>query len=116
MVAIDMPECAPTQNSRASGGPYYQSTSNLEDEGMINTGITSVNKGEFTIYPNPFKDFVLVKSAQTIETLKLISATGQVIESYEPNSYSYQIETSNLSEGVYVLLINGQQRMNIIKE
>jgi len=39
-----------------------------------------------------------------------------VIESYEPHSYSYQIETTNLSEGVYVLLINGQARMNMVKE
>jgi hypothetical protein len=117
MVAIDMPECAPSQNSRASGGPYYQSTSNLEDEGIINTGITSVKAGEISVYPNPFDSYFTISSETPIFSIRLYNVLGELV--FEENNIlkrTYIVNRQNLVSGAYMLELNGNKGINIIKD
>jgi len=118
IIVVQRPEgCSPMYHlSRASGGPYYQSTSNLEDEGIINTKVHYIEANGISVYPNPAKEFTMVNSVQKIESLKVFSASGQLVATFEPNTFEYQLETKTLESGVYLILINDNQRIHLIKE
>jgi len=117
IVQVDMPECAPSGGSRASGGPYYQSSSNIEDEGIINTGISTVKAGEISVYPNPFKDNCVVSSNSPIISIKLYNVIGELV--FDENnimSYSYQLNRQKIKQGTYFLKINNQKEVKLIVE
>lgn len=116
MVIVDMPECNPSVN-HASGGPYYQSSSNLEDEGVINTSAKGINKIDFNIYPNPSKHNVIIKSSQIIHNVKIYSIAGELISEYlNINSSEFILKRNNISAGTYFIKINESNNQKIIFE
>jgi len=96
--------------SHASGGPYYQSSSNLEDEGIINhTGIESTDNS-LSIYPNPTHRVLNVKSNDLISAIRLFDISGKLIVSYQNvNQKNVKINTQNFESGVYVLEVQSAQ-------
>jgi len=115
IVLIDMPTCAPTGNNRASGGPYYQSSSNLEDEGIISTGVKNIASKNFSLYPNPMQNSTTIKSSEKIKSIKLYNITGELIWSTNLiNTNSYKFNKNDLSKGTYIIEINNLTHQKLI--
>lgn len=106
--------CSPLNNSRASGGPYYQSSSNIEDEGLIDTKVSQLDTDKFTIYPNPSTDYAIIKTSLTNGTIKLFNALGiMVFMDENVDLRSYKLELKQLPRGTYVTDV-GHLKMKLI--
>ena len=96
--------------SHVTGGPYYQSSSNIEDEGIVNhTSVNAVNS-EFSIYPNPSNGILNIKSSETIKSVKIMDITGKTVNSFiniEQNNL--KINTRNIKPGVYIMEVDAGQ-------
>jgi hypothetical protein len=110
--------CAPLNNgAKASGGPYYQSVSNIEDEGIIATNIKNILANKLEIYPNPAKDWVKLSSDKTINNIKVYNILGQTILEVEAiNAKTYQLNVKTISKGTYIIEINNIQKQQLIIE
>lgn len=84
-------------------------------------GLTSLSDQNFLtlnkpdIYPNPFDDFFYVKSHVNFNKLNLFNVHGQLVfsaNSYEGKENFSRIETSNLSQGVYLLELRNSDSVN----
>ena len=65
--------------------------------------INNNNKVDFTVYPNPFKDILTIKTNCENCIIKVYSAMGQLVY----NGNNKEINTSNLAKGAYeVVIIN----------
>jgi streptogramin lyase len=117
IVVIDMPTCTPTSGAKAMGGPYYQSTSNLEDEGIINTSLMVLGDEEWSIYPNPVSTKAIVKSDKKINTITIYSVKGSVVRQYTNlDTYEFEILKEDMTSGTYILELNDSNKANFIVE
>lgn len=84
---------------------------------QINTSQNFENEIEFSIYPNPAKDIVYIKSNQKVEYIKLYNKQGKpVLKSYLKDN---KINLSRLDDGYYLFCayINGKRiKKGIIKK
>jgi len=119
--------CTPSDinNSRASGGPYYQSTSNLEDEGIINS-IANLNRSQsFSISPNPADDYftLTIKDEEIKNTdIEILNLQGQAVKQFKIENLSdrlidskLRINTEGLPSGVYMVKIGAFTKRLIIQ-
>ncbi len=98
--------CVPTSQDRASGGPYYQSTSNLEDEGAIDVSVKTIDKNKVALFPNPNNgSFVLELTDASTGQYQIVDIAGRVL--YQQDFVqTKQIKGSHaLSRGVYMLSV-----------
>ena len=74
----------------------------------------------FSVFPNPAKDTVTIKTDLTINTVEVINMLGQRVNMFEGNSITNNtINISNLDNGFYFLNIDAEgkkQSIRIIKE
>jgi hypothetical protein len=93
--------------ARASGGPYYQSTSNIEDEGIIDhTLIAKINVNPSQVYPNPANQnqIVTVQAEQDINSCTLYNQQGQMVRSYQNiQQNKLMFNTQHLPAGLYLI-------------
>ena len=107
IISVDIPTCTPT---KASGGPYYQSSSNIEDEGIIdNTSINTLSSSDndIAIYPNPNNGYFTINFSEAATgNISIYNSIGQVIyvQSID-NQLEWQPKEA-LAKGVYLLKIN----------
>ena len=126
MVVIDMPTCTPT---RATGGPYYQSNSNLEDEGIAsndeddnddNSGTTDINDTRtknIVIYPNPNNGYFTINLSQVSSgNIVIYNSLGQVIRNVSITNQSEWKINKALPKGVYLLKLELQNQKGIIQK
>lgn len=76
----------------------------VEDYSLIVTnvaGLTDVNAAQFTLYPNPTSNVVLVQANQEIQSLQVYNLTGQLIAT----GTTKQVDLSNAQTGVYMVKI-----------
>ena len=66
----------------------------------INPGVETV---EFSVYPNPFNDFIRIDNADKLDRVIVSNIAGQRILDIEYPSY--EIRTGNLTAGVYVVTL-----------
>lgn len=117
IVVIDMPTCTPTSGAKATGGPYYQSTSNMEDEGIINTGIVLNLDYQISIYPNPVNEKTIIKSDKQINTIRIVNLTGETVRLFNNiNAFEFEILRENIASGAYFIEINNTFQSKIIFE
>ena len=97
-------------NAKASGGPYYQSSSNLEDEGIIDhTGVEGI-EGQVSIYPNPTRGLLNIESTELVSSIKIFDITGKLIVSYQNvQQNKITLNTQNFESGVYVLEVHSTE-------
>ncbi len=95
----------------------------MTDDITISTVPSSIEEGpqanEFSIYPNPAQNFVNVSSNGTMNSVKVVNLTGQVVYSSVVNGQEIQINTGNMAEGMYLLQIeteNGTSSQKLIIE
>ncbi len=103
--------CVPTSASRASGGPYYQSTSNLEDEGIIHTKISESIAQQIKVYPNPNNGQFIIELESLSEgtMLKGFDVSGRCIFEKNMESNLSNIDIESLPKGVYLFKLIGKE-------
>ncbi|GHT72754.1 alpha-rhamnosidase [Bacteroidia bacterium] len=80
--------------------------------GLSGTGISAV-KSEINVYPNPFDDYIVLDTT-TENQLVICDLSGRTVFSQKTNAGCNRINTSALSQGVYVLK-SGDEVKKIIK-
>ncbi len=73
----------------------------------------------FTYYPNPVKNQLTIKSANTVEKVEVFNMLGQRVISQNPNSNTPSVQMGELTSGVYLMKvsINGSQKsFQVIKQ
>ncbi len=72
-------------------------------------------ENQFTFYPNPAnEEFTLeVRSSDLSKNLFVYSAQGKLVFVEKINSFKTNVDTSNWSEGIYLLKIGDEQKMLI---
>lgn len=102
-------------NAKATGGPYYQSVSNLEDEGIINhTQTSTLKNSELSVYPNPSNAVLKIENTENIESIRIYNLSGQLVKSFTNiNQKQIKLNTSLFAPGVYTIEIQSDQ---LVKE
>jgi len=101
-------------------GRYPNGTGNFAEldptynaENTVSLATKTSNDFRVNVYPNPFNDKITVDSEHKINSLRIIDVNGRVMLS--SNDGSKTISTSNLSPGVYILEINHQKVVKVVK-
>ena len=125
-VTVNAPNaCVPTSSAKANGGPYTQSVSNLEDDGIyaVNIKEASSNDNSIEVYPNPAHNFVIVKSEKyKVESIIITDISGRTIRNlggFKNLLGLEKINISNLPKGIYIINVktsNGISIHKLIKE
>lgn len=71
------------------------------------TGITEINNSTLRISPNPAKDVLTIHSENSIEKVSIYSTNGSLVKDY--NFSNQNINISDLSKGMYVLVLQSDQ-------
>ena len=70
---------------------------------------------EFTVYPNPSEGIINIESAcQTIEQIRIYSATGQLVKVIQGNTRS--IDVRNLPAALYLLVATTVENKRLVKK
>lgn len=73
---------------------------------------------ELKLYPNPVKDIIRIEDPnyQQVESILVFSQEGQVSKKYSENiSLIYNIEMSELTQGLYIIQINYKDKPSLFK-
>ncbi len=110
-VSVDKPEvCDPANLLKANNGPFSRSLSNLEDNRLQGTVISSFNRSgaRYNIYPNPVSDYLFIESptGSIINSVSILSSDGKSLFSDEVNANSTEMNVGYLLPGLYILIIN----------
>ncbi|MFH2140991.1 MAG: FG-GAP-like repeat-containing protein, partial [Bacteroidota bacterium] len=99
-------QCVPTSSVKANGGPYSQSTSNMEDEGVIGE-INDIDLSEISIYPNPNSgEFIIeIPSKNIITEISGYDITGSLIFSRKTKDTKVKVNMKDFSKGVYIFKV-----------
>lgn len=81
--------------------------------GTANT--SNLSTTELNVYPNPFTEQLTIKSDEIIEAFMLKDTQGKIILQDSPNQTELQIQTSELTNGIYFLEIKTDLSTQIIK-
>ena len=66
---------------------------------------TNIIEDLVNIYPNPASDFITLISKNTIKNLFISDCQGRIIRNLDCNSNSFEINTSQLNNGIYFIKI-----------
>jgi len=107
-----------SRSMRASGGPYYQSVSNLEDEGIANTGhesdaIKEINQ-YIDIYPNPTKGKFIV-AGENILSIEITNADGKRLQRLSVSDNKTSIDLGSYAKGLYFVKVIAKEAVLIKK-
>lgn len=99
-------------------GPYGSEYQLWKLEGSsIPTSINATVIENVNYYPNPCKEYVFVEFQQPVSSVQLFSVLGNELNAnWKQDKNKLQIQTQDLTPGMYMLLINGMESVNIIKE
>jgi hypothetical protein len=82
----------------------------------VKTGIDQLNSGKISIYPNPANDLVKIESTSKIKSIEVMNFIGQpVYTNPAVNNTTMQINTSNLSKGIYFVKIATDEGIRTLK-
>lgn len=81
------------------------------------TAITSREKIQFNVYPNPSTDRVYIQANQAFEHLRIVDLQGRTIrkEQYAPGNTSAELDLSTEGAGNYLLQVSDAQGLNTFK-
>jgi hypothetical protein len=110
-------------NNGYAGGTSYQAGNPASVDFAFNASITTITgveeiiSSDVNVFPNPTLDNLNITIEENIEQLSIYSINGRLVKTINENVKS--INVSDLSEGMYVLVINtknGIIRKRFIKE
>ncbi len=68
-----------------------------------------------SVYPNPFSDRIIISEPENVKSVSFTSVTGQIINViYNPESG--QINTSDLPNGFYLLILENKNGNRLVKK
>ncbi|MBI5217936.1 MAG: T9SS type A sorting domain-containing protein [Bacteroidia bacterium] len=109
MVTVRSPQiCSPT-GTKDMSGPFSQSLSNIEDNGIIDEiqNIQLVNT--IKIYPNPVSNELIIENYSLSETnVELLNIVGQTLYCSTIGKHS-KINMITMPSGVYILKIHSEK-------
>jgi len=74
---------------------------------MVPMGYTGIwsNKAEttYSLYPNPVNDVLNIGDISSVSKIEIFDVTGKIVYSTEVNAPNISINTSNLSNGIYIV-------------
>jgi len=78
------------------------------DDLMVSStvGIEEAEMGNISIYPNPATNLVNIESDVQINSIQIINYTGQVVYNQHTSGNNVQVNTNDLSSGVYFVNIS----------
>lgn len=81
------------------------------------TLITEPNEEpKIIIYPNPFRDDIMVSSINLLKEIKVFDSNGKSVKpKWEFNSGIYKLSLSELPEGIFTMFIHDEKENKIIK-
>jgi hypothetical protein len=112
--------CTPS-GTKLMSGPFSQSTSNLEDNGIIDAVLQqNINSTSIQIYPNPVKDELTIelntdishfdKLSVTLNArLEIVNIIGQTVFSSHIQHATETIDVSGLPTGAYIIKLKTEQ-------
>ena len=72
------------------------------------TGIMQINDfGEVSLYPNPVKKYLYIKTPSEKSVIKIYSLQGSLLKTVAAYQSNDQIDVSTLQSGVYLVKISG---------
>ena len=101
-------------DNNLSFGTYTYYVTAVYDEGEsgpsntvteVITGINEVENGLVSIYPNPSNGLVNIESPSTINSVRMMNYTGQVVYQSATPVNQLRINTADMPAGVYFLMI-----------
>lgn len=93
-----------------------ESKERLAVTAKLNTlGTTDIILKNFTYYPNPVKDILILTNTAVIEDVLLISIKGETLLAKQINSLHTEIDLSNLPKGVYFLKVKTEDTFKTMK-
>jgi hypothetical protein len=118
-VTVNTPEqCVPTGNVKASGGPYYQASSNIEDEGIMDTQVSSIDSDfNISLFPNPNNGrFIIGFNKNASGTIEVLDISGKQLMNESFINQAKWFNNTILESGIYLVKINiPNQGIKIIK-
>lgn len=84
----------------------------------LTTGISSAERFEFTVYPNPARDFVQVSSTGNISRIYLTDSSGRILSNMKDTGSSVTIFLKDFNPGIYFIVAEGDEsiyRNKIVK-
>lgn len=106
--------CIPSSSAKANGGPYSQSTSNMEDDGVCNpVGINNIEQNNFlNIYPNPSNNIINIEfdnpNNKEFE-LTITDVIGKKVHNVITRKAKQSVDVSNYDAGIYFVEIKGDK-------
>ncbi|MFD0778023.1 T9SS type A sorting domain-containing protein [Flavobacterium myungsuense] len=73
------------------------------NETLLNTSF--IDNEDVSIYPNPTSHIVTIRSKNQISKINVFDVLGSIILSANSNSYSFSIDFSSYSKGIYFVTI-----------
>lgn len=67
------------------------------------------------LYPNPVKDVVTLSGHDTIDTVEIYNAIGQLVHRETVNAAEAHISLQHMAAGAYLLLVHSDSKVNKIK-
>ncbi len=115
-VYIDAVTVTATSGSFVEPGPIVASIEELETEGgqpavdISLDGMDLNNDRSVKIFPNPAEDVLNIRTVDAMQSIRVMSSTGQVLRTISLDAEQEELDISDLQPGLYYLLIevNGE--------
>lgn len=100
-----------------NSSPCIDTSSNALLKVIPEGGISSTEIGnKISVFPNPTNGRIMIKSSIDILDLELRNIVGQCVMKHTPNTKNYDLNLSELPNGIYVIRVNGIYTKRITKE
>ena len=99
--------------SDANGNAAFTITRIVSVEDALS--MVEIEKIELDIFPNPTSNIWQIKSSKMIESFDLFDITGKRLIYKKILSNDIQIDATSLPDGVYLILINNNKKVRLIK-
>lgn len=70
------------------------------------TSVSSTNTDSYEVFPNPVNNILYINSLENIERVEIYDLTGKIIKSTDINSNNGFVDTSDLTQGVYIISVH----------
>ena len=75
-----------------------------------------INIPDFAVFPNPFSNKLSIESSiSIIQSIEIIDILGNTLVTLKPNNSNTSIDTTQLSQGVYLLKIQSNNKQFVVK-